>query len=381
MSGTSSPRRVELDEKRAKQISDGLDKVFKAESTPRIPFDPAREKVVIFSDLHKGTGDDADDFRNCEHAFTMALGWYLDNDYKLFMLGDCEELWEESPQDVIKRYGEVLALEAQFVQRGGLARFWGNHDDLWRHADAVQEHLRPIFGDGLQVHEGLRLEVAGGAGTIFFAHGHQGTLSSDKWSGPSRWFVRNVWRRIQRKTGFSATPPSRDVHLRAQHDLAMTRWAGRRGVLLVAGHTHRPVFADSKPKAPPTRTEAELESALGNAGSDEERAAIHGELEYARTANRRPATAVTVDPPCYFNTGCCAFQDGDITGLEIADQKIRLVRWPAVFSEICGSGEPGISGEKRCLEGASRPLDEVLAAIRAAAGTEPAFTEYEIRPG
>ena len=32
--------------------------------------------------------------------------------------------------------------------------------------------------------------------------------------------------------------------------------------------------------------------------------------------------------PCYFNSGCCSFGDGDITGLEIADGEIRLVRWP-----------------------------------------------------
>jgi len=32
--------------------------------------------------------------------------------------------------------------------------------------------------------------------------------------------------------------------------------------------------------------------------------------------------------PCYFNTGCCAFEDGDVTGIEIADGDIRLVRWP-----------------------------------------------------
>jgi hypothetical protein len=34
-------------------------------------------------------------------------------------------------------------------------------------------------------------------------------------------------------------------------------------------------------------------------------------------------------PPCYFNTGCCSFPDGDVTGIEIADGKIRLVRWPS----------------------------------------------------
>jgi len=32
--------------------------------------------------------------------------------------------------------------------------------------------------------------------------------------------------------------------------------------------------------------------------------------------------------PCYFNTGCCCYEDGDITGLEVAGGEIRLIRWP-----------------------------------------------------
>jgi hypothetical protein len=29
----------------------------------------------------------------------------------------------------------------------------------------------------------------------------------------------------------------------------------------------------------------------------------------------------------YFNTGCCCFSDGDITGIEIEGGKIRLIKW------------------------------------------------------
>ncbi len=31
--------------------------------------------------------------------------------------------------------------------------------------------------------------------------------------------------------------------------------------------------------------------------------------------------------PCYFNTGCCSYRFGSISGLEIADGEIRLVTW------------------------------------------------------
>jgi hypothetical protein len=43
------------------------------------------------------------------------------------------------------------------------------------------------------------------------------------------------------------------------------------------------------------------------------------------------AEAVTLPgrKPSYFNSGCCAYSDGSITGIEIADGEIRLVRWAA----------------------------------------------------
>jgi len=42
-------------------------------------------------------------------------------------------------------------------------------------------------------------------------------------------------------------------------------------------------------------------------------------------------TAVSADylemKPTYFNSGCCCFSDGDITGIEIENGFIRLIKW------------------------------------------------------
>jgi hypothetical protein len=35
-----------------------------------------------------------------------------------------------------------------------------------------------------------------------------------------------------------------------------------------------------------------------------------------------------IDPPCYFNSGCCCFPDGDVTCLELDGKNISLLRWP-----------------------------------------------------
>ena len=41
------------------------------------------------------------------------------------------------------------------------------------------------------------------------------------------------------------------------------------------------------------------------------------------------AGAVTLPgrKPSYFNSGCCAYSDGSITGIELSGGELRLVRW------------------------------------------------------
>ncbi len=55
------------------------------------------------------------------------------------------------------------------------------------------------------------------------------------------------------------------------------------------------------------------------------------ELEKETKKQEKRITAVSVDYltmiPSYFNSGCCCFSDGDITGIEIADGCIRLIKW------------------------------------------------------
>ena len=380
----TSPTPVPLDPEYVAAIAKGLDEAFARASAE--PFDPDRDRIVVFSDHHKGVGDPADDFRRCEHAYTAALGYYLEEGYKLCVLGDAEELWEEHAGPVIEHYRAVLDLEAEFVRRrNGLERFSGNHDDQWAYPGEVAKHLRPVFGP-IKVREALRLSIDGRdgnpGGTLFLVHGHQGTAESDRWGWASKLFVRHVWRPLQRRTGYSATTPARSYAMRAKHDRALYEWARKQrpGVVLIAGHTHRPVFARSVPDPPPTRPIADLERALTDAqaaGDAAAAAAVHAELEFARTSVRRPEEVLSVVPPCYFNTGCCSFPDGDITGLEIAGGEMRLVRWPGNIREICPGGQ-GVDVARRVL--ATEKLDTILAQVAEPAGEAPAIEEHAVRP-
>jgi hypothetical protein len=255
------------------------------------------------------------------------------------LLGDVEELWKYTPRRVVESYPHTLELEGEFHARDRYVRIYGNHDDEWASEGAVRRHLRP-FLPGVRVHEGIRLSVrAGGAtcGTLLLVHGHQGTTYSDRHRGLGRFLVRHSWRHAQRLLRFSTNTPAQDFVLRARHETTMYRWAASQTRLVViAGHTHRPVFMS---QSHIRHLEAELKAArkllAEDADSGERQDAVarrRARLEWAKAIEKpyretAETTAVAWEP-CYFNTGCCSFGDGDVTGIEIADGRIRLVRWP-----------------------------------------------------
>jgi hypothetical protein len=248
----------------------------------------------------------------------------------------------------------------EFHARGRYRRFWGNHDDLWRHPAEVSKHLQTIGFADVVVREALRVRVhRDGAplGLIFLVHGHQGTTESDRFGAISRLFVRYVWRPLQRRLNLPSTTPSQDWELRERHEVAMHAWAAAHPEhpVLITGHTHRPVFGDSKP-APKTardltEVEKELADVLAAQPVDREYAAmLRAEREFIVAEERRVDAPQPIDQRCFFNTGCCSYGDGDITGLELADDHIRLVRWS------CKEGRP----ERREL--ARDALGDVFAA-------------------
>lgn len=318
-----------------KRVKKGLDRAYADPHLTRRPLDLDADRLVVFSDHHRGTRDGADDFWRCERAYHAALGYYLEEGHHLYLLGDVEELWENRPTGPIKAYPGTLALEGQFLAAGRLDRFWGNHDDDWRHESEVKKHFGAVY-PSLVIREALLLEVTRDTrplGQLFLVHGHQGTLDSDRFSFASRLFVRYGWRPLQRKFGIASTTPAQDFALRANHDTAMFEWARGRAErpILIAGHTHHPVFGGTKPKRQAERSsdvvEHDLEQRRSSGGTNlEELAVLRAELEEVRTKPYgEPAREIS--PPCYFNTGCCSFGDGDVTGIEIKEGKIRLVRW------------------------------------------------------
>ena len=323
------------DSRHRQRVAEALDQAWQraldGKKSITLDTDLASARYIVFSDQHRGIRNGADDFRSCERAYNAALAYYFAAGHTLIELGDVEELWEERPAAVLDKYKHSLELSAKFHQAGRYLRVHGNHDDAWSFDDEVGRLLRPLYGEDLKVYESIRLRVRNGGeevGTIWLTHGHQGTVNSDRFSRLSRIPTRFLWRPFQRLFKLSLNSPAKDWVLREKHNIALYSWAvSRPNLVLIAGHTHRPVF---RAKTLAAQIEEELKAAAPH--EIQRIAELSAELEWVRAQDQKESgpegAVVPLESPSYFNTGCCCFVDGDITGIEIADGEIRLIRWP-----------------------------------------------------
>lgn len=309
-------------------------------------FDIHNDKLILFSDLHRGAKNNADDFRLCEAAYCAALAYYNKLDYSLCVMGDAEELWEERPALVLKKNDASFSGEKLFHDNGRYLRLWGNHDEIWGDAGNVQKDLQKKYGTTtLEVSESILFRIKDGEkvlGEILLVHGHQGTQNEGEGTKFSKWILHNVWRPIQQLTGFSCNTPATDWRLRNDRDKIIYNWASTQpGLVLIAGHTHVPVFASRSHRLRLTENISAARERLSKLPGTqknkrneelEQIALLSAELEWRehRLSDEEKNASPSLENPtsCYFNTGCCSFSDGDVTGIEIAGGEIRLVRWP-----------------------------------------------------
>lgn len=316
---------------RKKQVFSSLDLLLenirdkKSSSGYAIRIDMQQAKYIILSDQHKGAKDLADDFRKAEPNYLNALRHYYDQDFTYINLGDCEELWEATPTQIIEKNRLTLLQEAQFLSSGRYHRIYGNHDLEWNYAIQKNMYLKPIFGNALDICEGLLLQTTHNdeSFSIFLAHGHQGDQRSDG-NAFSKWFVAAIWTPIQRFLEITIDTVSDSFDLIDKHNILMYEWsATQKNLLFISGHTHKPVFASLDHIDRLTR---QLEKAREM--NDQALArAIELQLEKRKLEYLGKKVVKTMARPTYFNTGCCCFADGDITGIEIENGFIRLVKW------------------------------------------------------
>jgi predicted phosphodiesterase len=289
-----------------------------------IPFNAEQDRFIILSDQHKGARDGSDIFARSAKNYLAALAHYNKEEFTYINLGDSEELWENLFVTIKRHNKATFESEKQFLNRKAFIKIFGNHDLYWDNDPLAAISLLQIYGEAVKVYEGAILQtiVNNKPFSIYMTHGHQGDLQSDgNWF--SKWFVSDIWAPFQAYLRINPNTPAYNNELKTDHNRMMYEWSSKRkDTVLITGHTHQPVF----------RSLTELERVyekLDIATKANDMAQIN-ELQTKITAlhlqeSTAPSFAGYLDT--YFNTGCCCFDDGDITGIEIADGCIRLIKW------------------------------------------------------
>jgi len=139
----------------------------------------------------------------------------------------------------------------------------------------------------------------------------------------SKWFVSNVWAPLQSFLMINPNTPAYDNQLKSAHNSMMYAWTAKQSNLaLITGHTHQPVFNSLTHLE---RVYLKLEDA--RAKKDNATIQIIEAELLAGKITGEASPRIENSKNTYFNTGCCCYNDGDITGIEIEAGMIRLVKW------------------------------------------------------
>ncbi|MDR0838472.1 MAG: metallophosphoesterase family protein [Oscillospiraceae bacterium] len=209
-------------------------------------------RIVIMSDCHRGYGGWADSFSVNQNNYFAALRYYERNMFTYFELGDGDELWENRRfSDISAVHCHVFWLLAKLYDEGRLVMLYGNHDIekkqkpglMNTYYDATKTEACPLF-PGMTVYESVVLRRRPDREEIFLLHGHQADFLNDSLWPLARFLVRHLWKPLQ-VVGIKA-PATGSVHTRARDktEKLLSGWASANRTLMIAGHTHRPVFPE-----------------------------------------------------------------------------------------------------------------------------------------
>jgi len=290
-----------------------LDKAYK--DAKRIPFDET-SKFILFSDCHRGDNSFADDFANNRNIYFHALKDYYKKGFNYIELGDGDELWENlSFQSLLYAHKNVYLLMKQFHDEGRLHMIWGNHDMVYRNEHYVKKHLTTYFDPktgkdedlfcDIKYHEGLVLKHSKTGQELFLCHGHQADWWNYLFWKWSRFMVRILWKPLNVMGIADPTSPAKNYKELIKVERRTKKWITENDNLItIAGHTHRPRFPEP------------------------------GDI-------------------AFFNDGSCV-HPRSITGLEIENGSIALVKWQIVTTE-----DGNLKIDRFLLEGPNKLTDYI----------------------
>ncbi len=245
-------------------------------------------KIVFMSDCHRGSGTHGDNYLNNSPLTYAALSYYYQGKFSYIELGDGDELWENSkPDTIILAHSNVFELLSRFYRAGRYLMLYGNHDKRKENNQFFRRYYEKQYYESIDCKcdmfpemtpkEAVILKDYETGNKILLVHGHQGDFLNDDIWRFTRFLVRHFWKRLELIGVLDPTSAAKNYQKKKKTERKLSDWADNNNVILIAGHTHRPVLP-------------------------------------------KPGESL------YFNDGSCVHPSG-ITALEIENGYITLVKW------------------------------------------------------
>ncbi len=260
----------------------------------KIPFNKD-SKIIIFSDCHRGNDSFADDFTRNRNIYHHALSYYYRENFTYIELGDGDELWENANfKAIFRAHKNVYLLLKKFHDKKRLHFIWGNHDMAYKNPKIIQKNLYYYFDSvsntekelfiNASFSEAILLKDETTKKSVFLLHGHQADWFNYIFWKLSRFLVRFLWKPLQILGINDPTSPAQNFKELIKVELNIENWIKKNNnQMVIIGHTHRPHFP---------------------------------------LPNEIP----------FFNDGSCVHPRA-ITGLEIKNNQICLIKWYMVSNE------------------------------------------------
>ncbi len=217
-----------------------LDRAF--ENAPILPVTP-HTKYVFFSDCHRGTGDNNDNFLHNSNNYLAALQHYYLYDFCYIEVGDGDELWENrNLRQIAEIHDAIFSLLCKFNCKNHLYMLYGNHDIVKRYSgfDTCAAKLCDIA-----IYEALILKSTQIPLDLYVIHGHQADfLNSVLWRF-ARFLVRYIWSPLEYFGFNDPTSAAKNNDKKNKIESRLCDYAKSNNCLLLAGHTHKPTIANT----------------------------------------------------------------------------------------------------------------------------------------
>lgn len=118
---------------------------------------------------------------------------------------------------------------------------YGNHD-------IVKKYHPSLFPD-IQFHSGIILEAnpLSDRTSVYLTHGHQADLLNSTFWRVSRFLVRYLWKPLERYGVLDPTSAAKNYTLKKKTEQRLQHFAKQENLILITGHTHRPVLSENDP--------------------------------------------------------------------------------------------------------------------------------------